>query len=199
MIGSADLTCLPLNFSIFPRFHDRDRSCRRLFVTAEPSAVNPILPLTAGTRLSGGGKGVRTTGPLSRNESVSPAEREVAQRRKGQSRKRRISCGGPRVRISLPPAASLLRTRFSRRQARAKGRLRRCRSPGIASQGALFKLLRGRDRSSPLSAVTAIAVGMPITGHPAILPAAAAIAARTNQIRVASGVLLMPFHTPRRL
>jgi alkanesulfonate monooxygenase SsuD/methylene tetrahydromethanopterin reductase-like flavin-dependent oxidoreductase (luciferase family) len=40
---------------------------------------------------------------------------------------------------------------------------------------------------------------MPITGHPAILPAAAAIAARTNRIHVASGVLLMPFHTPRRL
>src|ERR1700737_303971 len=31
------------------------------------------------------------------------------------------SCGGPRVRISFPPAASLLRTRFSRRQARANG------------------------------------------------------------------------------
>jgi hypothetical protein len=118
MIGSADLTCLPLNFSIFPRFHDRDRSCRRrLFVTAEPSAVNPVLPLTAGTRLFGGGKGVRTTGPLSRNESVSPAEREVAQRRQGQSRKRRISCGGPRVRIPLAPPASL----FSPVPSRATG------------------------------------------------------------------------------
>src|ERR1700746_3581097 len=34
---------------------------------------------------------------------------------------------------------------------------------------------------------------------PAILPAAAAIAARTSRIRIASGVLLMPFHNPIRL
>src|SRR5689334_8451066 len=34
---------------------------------------------------------------------------------------------------------------------------------------------------------------------PSILPAAAAIAARTNRIRIASGVLLMPFHNPIRL
>jgi hypothetical protein len=31
---------------------------------------------------------------------------------------------------------------------------------------------------------------------PSVLPAAAAIAARTNRIRIASGVLLMPFHNP---
>ena len=34
---------------------------------------------------------------------------------------------------------------------------------------------------------------------PSILPVAAAIAARTNRIRIASGVLLMPFHNPVRL
>jgi alkanesulfonate monooxygenase SsuD/methylene tetrahydromethanopterin reductase-like flavin-dependent oxidoreductase (luciferase family) len=34
---------------------------------------------------------------------------------------------------------------------------------------------------------------------PSILPAAAAIAARTKRIRIASGVLLMPFHNPIRL
>src|SRR5260221_14058500 len=34
---------------------------------------------------------------------------------------------------------------------------------------------------------------------PSILPAAAAIATRTNRIRIASGVLLMPFHNPIRL
>jgi alkanesulfonate monooxygenase SsuD/methylene tetrahydromethanopterin reductase-like flavin-dependent oxidoreductase (luciferase family) len=34
---------------------------------------------------------------------------------------------------------------------------------------------------------------------PSILPAAAAIAARTNRIRIVSGVLLMPFHNPIRL
>lgn len=34
---------------------------------------------------------------------------------------------------------------------------------------------------------------------PSILPAAAAIAARTKRIRIASGVLLMPFHNPVRL
>src|SRR5204863_9091086 len=34
---------------------------------------------------------------------------------------------------------------------------------------------------------------------PSILPAAAAIASRTNRIRIASVVLLMPFHIPRRL
>jgi alkanesulfonate monooxygenase SsuD/methylene tetrahydromethanopterin reductase-like flavin-dependent oxidoreductase (luciferase family) len=34
---------------------------------------------------------------------------------------------------------------------------------------------------------------------PSILPAAAAIAARTERIRIASGVLLMPFHNPIRL
>src|SRR5213079_199520 len=34
---------------------------------------------------------------------------------------------------------------------------------------------------------------------PSIMPAAAAIAARTNRIRIASGVLLMPFHNPIRL
>ena len=34
---------------------------------------------------------------------------------------------------------------------------------------------------------------------PSILPAAAAIAARTARIRIASGVLLMPFHNPIRL
>jgi len=34
---------------------------------------------------------------------------------------------------------------------------------------------------------------------PSILPAAAAIAARANRIRIASGVLLMPFHNPIRL
>ncbi len=34
---------------------------------------------------------------------------------------------------------------------------------------------------------------------PSILPVAAAIAARTNRIRIASGVLLMPFHNPIRL
>ena len=34
---------------------------------------------------------------------------------------------------------------------------------------------------------------------PSILPIAAAIAARTNRIRIASGVLLMPFHNPIRL
>ena len=34
---------------------------------------------------------------------------------------------------------------------------------------------------------------------PSILPAAAAIAARTDRIRIASGVLLMPFHNPIRL
>ncbi len=34
---------------------------------------------------------------------------------------------------------------------------------------------------------------------PSILPVAAAIAARTKQIRIASGVLLMPFHNPVRL
>jgi alkanesulfonate monooxygenase SsuD/methylene tetrahydromethanopterin reductase-like flavin-dependent oxidoreductase (luciferase family) len=34
---------------------------------------------------------------------------------------------------------------------------------------------------------------------PSILPAAAAIAARTNRIRIASGVLLMPLHNPIRL
>jgi len=34
---------------------------------------------------------------------------------------------------------------------------------------------------------------------PSILPAAAAIAARTNRIRIASGVLLTPFHNPVRL
>jgi alkanesulfonate monooxygenase SsuD/methylene tetrahydromethanopterin reductase-like flavin-dependent oxidoreductase (luciferase family) len=34
---------------------------------------------------------------------------------------------------------------------------------------------------------------------PSILPVAAAIGARTNRIRVASGVLLMPFHNPLRL
>ena len=34
---------------------------------------------------------------------------------------------------------------------------------------------------------------------PSILPAAAAIAARTNRIRIASAVLLMPFHNPIRL
>jgi alkanesulfonate monooxygenase SsuD/methylene tetrahydromethanopterin reductase-like flavin-dependent oxidoreductase (luciferase family) len=31
---------------------------------------------------------------------------------------------------------------------------------------------------------------------PSILPAAAAIAARTTRIRIASGVLSMPFHNP---
>ena len=31
---------------------------------------------------------------------------------------------------------------------------------------------------------------------PSILPVAAAIAARTNRIRIVSGVLLMPFHNP---
>src|SRR5580700_7015411 len=34
---------------------------------------------------------------------------------------------------------------------------------------------------------------------PSILPAAAAIVARTERIRIASGVLLMPFHNPIRL
>jgi probable F420-dependent oxidoreductase len=34
---------------------------------------------------------------------------------------------------------------------------------------------------------------------PSILPVAAAIGARTNRIRIASGVLLMPFHNPIRL
>jgi len=34
---------------------------------------------------------------------------------------------------------------------------------------------------------------------PSILPVAAAIAARTKRIRIASGVLLMPFHNPVRL
>src|ERR1700704_383371 len=34
---------------------------------------------------------------------------------------------------------------------------------------------------------------------PSILPAAAASAARTNRIRIASGVLLMPLHNPIRL
>jgi probable F420-dependent oxidoreductase len=34
---------------------------------------------------------------------------------------------------------------------------------------------------------------------PSILPVAAAIAARTKRIRIASGVLLMPFHNPLRL
>jgi alkanesulfonate monooxygenase SsuD/methylene tetrahydromethanopterin reductase-like flavin-dependent oxidoreductase (luciferase family) len=34
---------------------------------------------------------------------------------------------------------------------------------------------------------------------PSILPVAAAIAARTRQIRIISGVLLMPFHNPLRL
>src|SRR5215469_10653324 len=34
---------------------------------------------------------------------------------------------------------------------------------------------------------------------PSILPAAAAIAARTSRIRIASGVLLVPFHNPVRL
>src|SRR6201998_178672 len=34
---------------------------------------------------------------------------------------------------------------------------------------------------------------------PSILPVAAAIAARTQRIRIASGVLLMPFHNPVRL
>src|SRR6266705_4244472 len=34
---------------------------------------------------------------------------------------------------------------------------------------------------------------------PSILPIAAAIAARTKQIRISSGVLLMPFHNPVRL
>jgi alkanesulfonate monooxygenase SsuD/methylene tetrahydromethanopterin reductase-like flavin-dependent oxidoreductase (luciferase family) len=34
---------------------------------------------------------------------------------------------------------------------------------------------------------------------PSILPVAAAIAARTDRIRIASGVLLMPFHNPIRL
>jgi probable F420-dependent oxidoreductase len=34
---------------------------------------------------------------------------------------------------------------------------------------------------------------------PSILPAAAAIAARTERVRIASGVLLMPFHNPIRL
>jgi probable F420-dependent oxidoreductase len=34
---------------------------------------------------------------------------------------------------------------------------------------------------------------------PSILPVAAAIAARTNRIRIGSGVLLMPFHNPVRL
>src|SRR6266436_976483 len=34
---------------------------------------------------------------------------------------------------------------------------------------------------------------------PSILPVAAAIAARTKRIRIASGVLLMPFHNPIRL
>jgi probable F420-dependent oxidoreductase len=34
---------------------------------------------------------------------------------------------------------------------------------------------------------------------PSILPAAAAIAARTNRIRIVSGVLLVPFHNPVRL
>jgi alkanesulfonate monooxygenase SsuD/methylene tetrahydromethanopterin reductase-like flavin-dependent oxidoreductase (luciferase family) len=34
---------------------------------------------------------------------------------------------------------------------------------------------------------------------PSILPTAAAIAARTSWIRIASGVLLMPFHNPIRL
>src|ERR1700747_3357660 len=34
---------------------------------------------------------------------------------------------------------------------------------------------------------------------PSILPVAAAIAARTKKIRIASGVLLMPFHNPVRL
>jgi alkanesulfonate monooxygenase SsuD/methylene tetrahydromethanopterin reductase-like flavin-dependent oxidoreductase (luciferase family) len=34
---------------------------------------------------------------------------------------------------------------------------------------------------------------------PSILPVAAAIAARTKRIRIASEVLLMPFHNPVRL
>ena len=34
---------------------------------------------------------------------------------------------------------------------------------------------------------------------PSSLPVAAAIAARTKKIRIASGVLLMPFHNPVRL
>jgi alkanesulfonate monooxygenase SsuD/methylene tetrahydromethanopterin reductase-like flavin-dependent oxidoreductase (luciferase family) len=34
---------------------------------------------------------------------------------------------------------------------------------------------------------------------PSILPVAAAIAARTNRIRIVSGVLLVPFHNPVRL
>jgi alkanesulfonate monooxygenase SsuD/methylene tetrahydromethanopterin reductase-like flavin-dependent oxidoreductase (luciferase family) len=34
---------------------------------------------------------------------------------------------------------------------------------------------------------------------PSILPIAAAIGARTSRIRIASGVLLMPFHNPIRL
>src|SRR6202049_3247142 len=34
---------------------------------------------------------------------------------------------------------------------------------------------------------------------PSIMPMAAAIAARTKRIRIASGVLLMPFHNPVRL
>jgi alkanesulfonate monooxygenase SsuD/methylene tetrahydromethanopterin reductase-like flavin-dependent oxidoreductase (luciferase family) len=34
---------------------------------------------------------------------------------------------------------------------------------------------------------------------PSILPVAAAIGARTSRIRIASGVLLMPFHNPIRL
>jgi len=34
---------------------------------------------------------------------------------------------------------------------------------------------------------------------PSILPVAAAVAARTKRIRIASGVLLMPFHNPVRL
>jgi hypothetical protein len=52
---------------------------------------------------------------LSRNESVSTAEREVPQKRTGQSRKRRLSCGGLMVRISNTLVAmTTSRRRFSK-------------------------------------------------------------------------------------
>jgi len=64
-------------------------------------------------RLRAGATGIRTAGPSRETESVSPAQREVPQRRKGLSRERRLSCGGPRVRILFPPPASPLPNRTS--------------------------------------------------------------------------------------
>jgi hypothetical protein len=60
------------------------------------------------TRLTAGGKRIRTAGP-SRKRAVSPTEREMPRERKGESRQRQLTFGAPNVRTRLPPPARLTR------------------------------------------------------------------------------------------